>query len=231
MNKALNKYFLLIKSNPQLFSNTGDAQEIKIIADREEIKREHSKLIAEYRAQGKSEDWIKIGVLVDDPWVIVIRDLVRFPDGRVGGYIRMINRNILEGGWGVVILPVYRNQVLLIKHFRHDDRKWYWEFPRGFGETNINAEENARKELIEELGVFTAKWIELGRENFTPTSGTAYFLATIPDDAIITLEKAEGIEKYLQVEIRELEQWLIDGRFSDVLSIKAFALAKIKQLL
>src|SRR5215208_1244484 len=148
----LKKYFSLLQERPDLFRNTGEPGEIKIITDPQRIQAEQKRIQAELRAQGKPECWIDIGVLSEDEWFWTIRDLVEFPDGHVWGYIRDINRKSQEGGgFNVVLMCVQDDRVLLIRKFRHEKRDWSWEFLRGIGELGLSAEKNARTELLEEI--------------------------------------------------------------------------------
>ncbi len=89
---SLEKYFLLLKKKPELFKNSGDVGEIKIITDKKRILAEQKKICAKLKKEGKPLCWIDIGVLAEDQWFYVLRDMVEFPDGRMGGYIRWINR-------------------------------------------------------------------------------------------------------------------------------------------
>ena len=121
----LNKYLTLIKENPDMFRNSGDIGEIKIITDEKRILAEQKKIRAKLKKEGKPSCWIDIGVLAEDEWDYIVRDLVEFPDGRIGGFRRDLNRKNLESGTGVVIMPVQGNRVLLLKHYRHETRNWY----------------------------------------------------------------------------------------------------------
>lgn len=137
----LEKYLTLIKQQPKLFANTGELGEIKIITDENRIHAEQKKIRSRLKKEGKPSCWIDIGVLAEDQWFYVLRDLVEFPNGRVGGYVRWINRKSEEGGgFNSVLMCMQGNKVLLIRKFRHEERNWSWEFPRGFGEPGLSAE-------------------------------------------------------------------------------------------
>src|SRR5690606_37420874 len=128
------KYFNLMRRHPELFKNNGEKGEIKIIADRKRILSEQRKIRAQFKKVGKPASWIDIGVLAEDEWAYILRDLVEFPDGRVGGYTRWVNRKSSEGGgFNSVLMCVQDDKVLMIRKFRHEERGWSWEFPRGFG--------------------------------------------------------------------------------------------------
>ena len=198
---SLEKYLELVKQNPAMFSNSGNVGEIKIITDEKRILAEQKKIRSKLKNEGKPSCWIDIGVLAEDQWFYILRDMVKFPDGRVGGYVRWINRKSEEGGgFNSVLMCVQGNKVLMIRKFRHEDRNWSWEFPRGFGEPGLSAEKNARAELQEEIGVCNAKLTCLTKVK-EGKGGTAVFLAEIPKGQEIILEKHEGLSKYRWVKM------------------------------
>jgi ADP-ribose pyrophosphatase len=227
---SLKKYFLLKKKFPDLFNNSGEVGEIKIITDKNRIIAEQRKIRAKLKKEGNPSNWIDIGVLSEDQWFYTLRDMVEFPDGKVGGYIRWVNRKSEEGGgYNVILMCVQNDRVLMIRRFRHEERNWSWEFPRGFGEVGLSAEKNARKELQEEIGVSNAKLTCLTRVK-EGKGGTAVFLVEIPKGEKITLEKQEGISMHKWVKISKLEQIVKNGQFIDWFSLWAYSLAKSQQL-
>jgi ADP-ribose pyrophosphatase len=179
-----------------------------------------AKLKKEYKEAGKKPEWIDIGVLGEDQWEYIVRDLVEFPDGRIGGYTRSISRLALQGAMGIVVMPVQGDKVLLLKHFRHETRSWYWEFPRGFGELGLTAEENAKKELLEEVGLSPIRLIEVGKD-----PGTAFFYAEL-EKGKSRIPAAEAIQKIELINLNELENWIISGQITDWFTIIAYMMYK-----
>jgi len=224
MDTKLDTYLSLAIKLPDLFKNTGDPGEIKIILEKDRIIVDQKKIRARLKKDGKPSHWIDIGILAEDEWFYILRDLVEFPDGRVGGYVRWINRKSSEGGgFNSVLMCVQEDRVLMIRKFRHDDRAWNWEFPRGFGEPGLSAEKNAMTELEEEVGVSNAKLTCLTKVK-EGKGGTAVFLVEISKDQKITLERHEGIAKYRWVKRSRLEQFVKKGQLSDWFSLWAYAL-------
>lgn len=222
----LKKYFTLMEKHPEMFRNKGEEGEIKIITDEERIRVEQKRIRAKLKKEGKPSCWIDIGVLAEDEWFYVIRDMVEFPDGKVGGYIRWVNRKSQEsGGWNCVLLCVQGGKILTIRKFRHEERNWSWEFPRGFGEPGLSAEKNARTELIEEIGVSNAKLTLLTKVK-EGKGGTAVFLVEIPKEQKITLDSGEGLAKYKWIKMSNLEEIVKKGQLSDWFSLWAYALFK-----
>lgn len=225
------KYLQLMKERPDLFHNPDEPGAIKIILDSGRILAEQKRIQAELRAKNLPERYIDIGILSEDQWFWVVRDMVEFPDGHVWGYIRYINRMSSEqGGFNVVIMCVQGDQVLMIRKFRHEERSWSWEFPRGFGEPGLSAEENALKELEEETGAKPSRLTML--TNVTEEGGgTAVFYAEISPNQKITVETGEGIGGYRWVSLSELDEIVAQGKVSDWFSLWAYALAKAKKTL
>lgn len=220
----LNTYLLLVRKMPGLFRNTGEAGEIRIITDKRRILREQKRIRMELEKEGKPLHWIDIGILAEDQWFYILRDLVEFPDGRVGGYVRWINRKSTEGGgFNSVLMCVQGKQILMIRKFRHEERDWRWEFPRGFGEPGLSAEQNARTELLEEIGVSNAELTCLTRVR-EGKGGTAVFLVEIPKSEKIVLGIGEGLSKYRWVKKAKLDRLVKQGQLSDWFSLWAYVL-------
>jgi ADP-ribose diphosphatase len=222
--EMLTKYIELMQVRPDMFRNTGEPGEFKIISDKRRILAEQRKIRERLIKDGKPPEWIDIGVLAEDQWFYILRDLVEFPDGKVGGYIRWINRKSEEGGgYNVVLMCVQDDRVLMIRKFRHEERNWSWEFPRGFGEPGLSPTKNAMLELREEIGVSNAKLTCLTKVK-EGKGGTAVFLVEIPKEQKITLEIHEGISKFSWVRMSKLEQIVKKGQLSDWFSLWAYAL-------
>ncbi len=222
---TLQKYLTLLHERPDMFCNKGEKGEIKIITDKKRILSEQKKIRNKLKKEGNPSHWIEIGVLSEDQWFYTLRDMVEFPDGKTGGYIRWINRKSEEGGgYNVILMCVQDDRVLLIRRFRHEERNWSWEFPRGIGEPGLSAEKNARKELEEEVGVSKAKLTCLTKVK-EGKGGTAVFLVEIPKGQKITLETQEGIAKYRWVKMSKLEKIVKNGQLSDWFSLWAYSVA------
>lgn len=224
---TLKKYLTLMKEHPEMFRNKGEKGEIRIITDENRICAEQKKIRVKLKKEGKPLCWIDIGVLAEDQWFYILRDMVEFPDGRVGGYVRWINRKSEEGGgFNSVLMCVQGDKALMICKFRHEERNWSWEFPRGFGEPGLSAEKNARTELQEEIGVSNAKLTCLTKIK-EGKGGTAVFLVEIPEEQRIILEKHEGLSRYKWIKMSQLERIVKKGQLSDWFSLWAFALTRV----
>jgi len=222
------KYLILMKEYPSLFANSGKEGEFKIIHDPELIKIEQERIRKNLREKGDPETWIDIGVLAEDQWFWVIRDMVEFPDGKIGGYIRFVNRKSTEkGGFNVILMCIQGDKVLLIRRYRHEKRDFCWEFPRGFGEAELTAEENARKELLEETGLQALCLTSLANV-VEEKGGTSVFYVEIKQGQKLKLSREEGIVKYEWVPLAKLDELALQGELNDWFSFWAYTLAKAK---
>lgn len=221
-SEKLIKYFELLGQHPSLVLPK-DAP-IKVITDKsiiEEWQNEH--------ANGNND----IGVLLQDKYITIIRDLVEFPDGFISGYNRVVNTAALqEGGSGAVILPVMNKKILLIKIFRHPTRQWSIEIPRGFGEAGLTPEEIAQKEISEEVGGKIKQVVSLGiiHNNTGLDSNNVHLYLAYLDEVGIPRE-AEGITEILWVTVNEIEKMISNGQITDCFTISAYTRAKLMGLL
>jgi ADP-ribose pyrophosphatase len=227
---SLRKYLTLAQEHPEMFRNSGEVGEIKIITDEKIIITEQEKIRERLRENGQPIDWIDIGVLSEDQWFYIVRDLVEFPNGHIGGYLRHINKCSIEGGYGVVMLCVRQEKILTIKKYRHEQRSWNWEFPRGFSEPGLSAEENARKELQEEIGVSPVE-LRLLTHVADGKGGVSLFYAELPLDQEIIVEIGEGIVQYNWITKAEIEQMIKLDQLNDYYSLWAYCLAKIDKVI
>ncbi|MFZ5909434.1 MAG: NUDIX hydrolase [Chloroflexota bacterium] len=226
----MNTYLSLIDKYPFLFQN--DNAMIKIIKDQERIfswQHEKKKALIEHNLP---LSWADIGLVFSDPFFFVLRDLVQFPNGRLSGYCRVLSEADLNGGRGVVVLPVYEDKVLLIHQYRHPTRMWHYEVPRGYGESNLSPEENAYKEVEEETGGKISELINLGElhmdSGFDGNSALLYYAKL---NSFGQANEDEGIDSITWVTVQELEEWIADDKITDGFTIAAFTRARLKGLI
>lgn len=228
----LEAYLVFARRYPHVFVNDPDPGSIQIILDPEALLAGQQVLYQNARQRDVPRHWYDIGIVAEDAWVVVIRDLVRFPGGAVAGYIRSLNRNsgIDCRGQDVVILPVLKDRVLLLRHYRHEDRRWHYEIPRGFGERGLAAADNARKELLEETGL-QADRLQLigGRQPDGTLSRVAYFWAAVSGE--VTIDPEEGIERTMLADGPAFKNMIEQGLITDAYTINAWAYAAISGLL
>jgi ADP-ribose pyrophosphatase len=226
----MNDYSDLIKKYTHLFSNDNDP--FRIITDPIRIKSWQELEKDRLQEMALPVDWSNIGILYEDPYIILLRDLVEFPDKKLSGYARILFRGNLLGGFGIAVLASIDGKILLLRNFRHATRSWNLEIPRGYGEPGITAKENALKELYEETGADCKSIIELG--DIHPNSGLEDISAKLYFACLNIVglcDINEGIERLLLVTVLELEKMISNNEITDSFTIAAYTRAKLRGLL
>lgn len=207
MKPPATSYEDLRRKHPEMFVNVPGG--IEILLDPADIE-------AARRSAGSGEP---VGVVYSDRFVTVVRDAVRFPDGSLGLYVRMLPAG---GVPGVVILPLIGagSDVVLVEHYRHATRGWHLEAPRGMGESGEDGPANAIRELEEELGVRAGELIPLGSVHADSglLGGHAeLYAARIP--GVGTLDAAEGIRRAVVMPFSRVEELIGQGEITDGFTI------------
>lgn len=220
-------YWDLVRDHPKLFDNTEAL--LEIITDKSRIEAFQDEYGRELEERGLPRAWSEIGVVYDDPYVIILRDLVKFADGSIKPYSRLINRADLKGGQGVVMLPILDNKIIILEQYRHATRSWHLELPRGFGSIGLSASENARNEIKEEIGGDVLDLLDLGicHNNTGMEGGFAQlFLAKL--SSLGEPNQVEGIKRIKRIDLANFEDLLEKGAITDCFSIAAYTRAKLK---
>ncbi len=227
---TLADYLAFAKAHPRLFVNPPQGGGITILLDEEEIRAVEQQEAQRLKAQGLPAEWAQVGIAYQDQYVLLLRDAVRFPDGSFGTCIRSVNED--ETAPGVVVLPLYQGQVLLIRHFRHEKRGWQLEIPQGFGMPGLSSEESIRIELKEEIDATVSRLIPLGQVHLDTRSDAnriELFFADI--DSYGEVELQEGITELLPTPVTEVERMIREDEIDNVFLLVTFARAKLYGLL
>ena len=228
MTSGRDDYRAIIASHPEFFVNPPDAA-FTILLDEEQIRQAEDHVASRLSAAGAPAEWARVGVAFRDQYALILRDAVRYSDGSLGTYIRMMN--VFPEVLGVVTLPRWRGRILLIRHFRHATRKWHLEIPRGFGST-ANTQQDAMRELSEEIGASGISLTDLGEMYSDSGAGNgrvALYLADV--EAYGKPEQVEGITEIRPIETSEFERMISAGVLDDGYLLAAYARAKAKRLL
>lgn len=166
----------------------------------------------------------KIGVLYQSPYSLLVVDLVRGQKGQYFTYERILPA-VKTGA--VVTVPVCDDGFVLLKQYRHALRGYQYAFPRGFGEKDISAEENVKKELREEIDVEAGEVHYIG--NVFADSGLCGNRVQVYRCRISKPKlkyQYEGIEEVIVLQEDQLEQWIRDGKIDDGYTLAAYSLYK-----
>ncbi len=226
---TLAEYLALAKAHPALFANPPEGG-ITILLDEHEIRKAEAQMAHWLESKGLPAEWAQVGIVYQDQYARILRDAVRFPGGFLGTYIRFVGEE--DDPPGVIVLPFYQGQVLLIRHFRHATRTWHIEIPRGFGKKGLTSEENARRELEEEIGATISRLVPLGPmypDAAASTECDALFFAEVASHGKV--EKEEAITDILPTAVEEFERMIRENEITDGFTLAAYARAKANGLL
>lgn len=177
-----------------------------------------------------------LGVHSATPYSYLLVDLVRRnPDPEALGpfpYQRLVVRSQAEGARGIVVVAVNESEELgptgalfLAAQDRHATGRRHLEIVRGFGEVGHGAEENAARELGEELGVVARSFTPLGELHIDPgfTDAVAdVVLARVAGRlADRKLEAQEAIGPPTLMTPAEVKRAIASGDITDSLTISA----------
>jgi ADP-ribose pyrophosphatase len=228
-------YLYFLQSNETLESLEKNlaSSPIQIIKNKAEILSWQIERQDKLSSALKNPVWADIGVVLSDPYIVTLRDLVEFPSGFRNGYIRLYNRAYLEGGAaGVVMLPEKDGKLLLMHQFRHATRSWHWEIPRGFGEPGVGAIDQAKVEIDEEIGGEIKEIVDLGLYfNNTGLEGNPIYLFLVKMNSVDEPKLELGVDKFRWVSVPEIEQMIADAEITDGFTIAAYTRAKLKGLI
>lgn len=202
----------LMVERPELFA---EMEQLSIVTDRDVVDR----FVEE---SGK-----RIGVLYKSEYHLLVVDLVCGENGRLFAYERAIPA--VEHG-AVVVLTIFRGKFVLLKQWRHAIRSVQYAFPRGFGEKNLTAEENARKELREELGTEICKCEYLG--TVIADSGflgnqVSVFACEVPQ--VERKYRYEGIEDVVMLTPEEMDKWIAGEKITDGFTLAAYGMYQCRK--
>lgn len=207
--EAWKSYIDLMQQRPQLFLPSED---LAIVTD--------PALVEDYVVRTGR----KLGLVYKSPWNMMVVDLVQNRKGEIFSYDRLIATST---GTPVVTVPVYKGRLILIKQYRHAIRRTQYAFPRGFGEDGLSAEENARKELREEIGASFGQEAEirlLGQ--VTADSGVTSTGIAVVYCEISSYEERVGYEEIQETILltrEELDDWIKQGRIDDGFTLAAYS--------
>lgn len=220
--ESLARYFELVRERPDQFVNPpGDIYEI--LLDPARIEHAQAEARRARERDGLSSHDTRVGVLADDPYLLVLRDAVRFADGSYGLYNRLIVPS------GAAILPVLDGRIVLLNRFRHGTRAWHLEAPRGSFSGEGTHEDEARRELSEEIGATATEMIDLGTlHSTTGCLDEAHHLFMARIDGIGMPDKHEAIVEFSTLTVGELERQIADGGITDGPTLALFLRARLR---
>ncbi|QKW30079.1 NUDIX hydrolase [Streptomyces seoulensis] len=238
----MSRYESLRRAVPEWFRNEPGA--IEILTDPELVRRARRQAAGsgQSRSLGRfgalrerlraAVRPVPTGVVSANRHLWYLRDAVRFPDGRLGLYDRILPPP--GASPGVVVLPLLgpEGKVVLIEHYRHATRAWHREVVRGFGDPGATDEENVARELREEIDATPTAVVPLGElDPDTGLLGHRVRLYAARVDGFGDPERGEGIRRAVTVSAAEAEAMVADGRITDGFTVAALYRARLTGLL
>ena len=137
-------------------------------------------------------------------------------------------------GAAAIVAVNGRDEVLLIRQFRHAAGGELWEIPAGTRDAGEEPLECARRELIEETGFAAGRWEDLGSMLPVPGYSTEqiylYFARDLEERAQ-ALDEDEVIAEVRAVPAAQALAWASDGTIVDAKTIVGLFRAQRRGLL
>lgn len=217
-------YLGLMRQWPEWFRNHPQGG-IEILTSPDEVAQAQQAAGAFRAERGLDTADLRAGLLARDPYMTIVRDAVRFPDGSLGLYNRILETN------PVAVIPLLDGRPVMMRVFRHGLRDWSLEFPRGACDTGEAHEAAARREVAEEIGAETLELIPLG--TFTPGGSSLSIRAHLFAARVGVLgsgDALEGIEDVRAMDVAEVEARMASGEVIDGFSLALFLRARLNGL-
>jgi ADP-ribose diphosphatase len=219
---CMDRYRALVREQPDRFTNP-DGDIYEILFDEERIEQARREAFKARQSNGLRTDDTRVGVLAVDPYLLVMREAVRFADGSYGLY----NRLMVPAG--VAILPVLGDAIALLHRFRHGTRAWHLEAPRGSRSGTTTVAEEAERELLEEVGARARELVDLGELHATTgclDEAHQMYLARI--DSVGAPDRHEAIAAIKVLPVPTVEQLIADGKITDAPTLALFLRARLR---
>lgn len=150
--------------------------------------------------------------------MLILREAVRFPNGKLGLYNRKVTRATLDGGVaGAYCLPLLADgRVVLVKEYRHQERRWRLSVPGGFRDDGETAEQAARREATEETGYSMQKLTRLGEVDAEGESVPLFVAPAEGQAAAQSQDEGEALAGTVSISLAGLKDAVIASGYRDV---------------
>lgn len=164
----------------------------------------------------------------ENPWIKVVDHKVTHPDGSPGEYGVVQFKNLAVG-----VLPIDADgNVPLVGQHRFPLDRYSWELPEGGGPVDIDPQQSAKRELIEETGLTASSWAPLARfdiSNSVTDEGAVCFFAWDLGEGAAAPEPSEALT-LKWVSYKDLLEMVMTGEITDSLTIVMTLKAHVKAL-
>lgn len=212
MKERINYYLDFAKTRPEEFRKLN---KFNIVTDQS--------ILEQYNQENQP-----IGLIYQNKWITFLADLID-DGGKQYVYTRVIPTS--SSGGGVVIIPLYHNKIVLVKHIRHAVRnhEYLLELPRGFLDADADEFEQVRREIHEEIGGCVDRVEKIGTTiaNSGENGSEVAIFCTYLND-LGTVNSNEGITDTQLFSIKEAKQAIVNGDIIDGFTQSALFLYVLK---
>ncbi|HRP01134.1 MAG TPA: NUDIX hydrolase [Candidatus Kapabacteria bacterium] len=155
----------------------------------------------------KKYSQISSNILATNPYWVYKKDRYTLPDFTEGDY------HYIETTGSVIIIPLLSyDTIIMVKQFRYLNQKVSLEFPGGSNKISLSSENNAKRELAEEIGYYPNKLIKIG--TFNPFIGVTNEFCNVYVGLELISKKLEA-DKSEEFEIVNLNINSIDDKIQE----------------
>ena len=165
-------------------------------------------------------------VVYQNPWIKIHEDKVIRPDGKEGLYA------FLSKPVGVFILARdNKGFFYFIRQYRYPLKKYIYELPAGITDKKSYLS-NAKRELKEETGLTSKKWVTLGKFYVAPGHEDVViysFLALGVDTNLLSNKNQEGdesIQKIIKLSESQIKKYINSGKIECGVTLATWTLYK-----
>ncbi len=149
--------------------------------------------------QTKLKSWDLLSsneVFTADPWMKIIKDTVKLPNGRiVDDYYRIESPEFV-----LIFCTNTKGQILVERQYKHGIGKLTITFPAGFITSTETPLEAARRELLEETGYQALKWRKIGSFVIDGTRGCGKVNCFLAEDLQLIAEPIKDDMEELEIQ-------------------------------
>jgi 8-oxo-dGDP phosphatase len=176
-------------------------------------------------------DWqtLSSDVVYETAWIKVLKDEVLDQNGRHLTYSYMA----LQHPSVFIVAVNDQNKILMLNGYHYTVKDRHWQIPAGHMESGEEPETAAKRELLEEAGLVSDDWTDLGKTWQILGTGDApfyTFLARNVQAADEPTDKEEDISDRQFKSLEEIESMIVHGTLVDSPVIAALYRAKLHGL-
>lgn len=187
--------------------------------------------MADSSEQKRVGGWLRLSsnTVYENPWIKVSHEQVKTPSGTDGIY-----GVVHFKGTAVGVVPIdEQGNTWLVRQSRYTLNEFTWEIPEGGAGENEATLDCAKRELLEEAGLYAETWTELMRlhtsNSVTDEAGVVYVAEGLSQGRQ-KLDSSEDIE-LRKLPLQDAVNMALTGEITDAISVAALlrlALTRLK---